>query len=180
MHAWNPAQPNPQPCPPTHASPQLITQEALERATKFLRTSNDQRMRTALAKMDADRANDDALDAKFHKLEDKMLGALQAKAPAPSPTIVPEGQTLIGSAELLTLKLNQAKAEERERILREGAPVAPGMLQVSLLASSPMQIPLMLPYPPPTRLPTLSLTVDREGVRGDVGCTKSHGTAPAD
>lgn len=172
MHACNPAQPNPQPCPPTHASPQLITQEVLERATKFLKPSV---------------ANDDVLEAKFHRLEDKMLGALQAQeakaspAPAaPSPTIVPEGKTLISSEELLAMQISKAKADERERILTEGAPVAPGMLQVSLLASSPMQIPLMLPYPPPTRLPTLSLTVDREGVRGDVGCTSRLESAPAD
>jgi hypothetical protein len=70
------------------------------------------------------------------KLLTDTLATIAATAPAkPTPAVhttpvIPEGKTLVDSDELMRMKIDRAKAEERERITKEGTGPRPGMIEV--------------------------------------------------
>ena len=139
MHAWNPAQPNPQPCPTTHASPQLITQDVLGRAKKVLKTGQALSSTPAPAAQPMSIDVDGLRNSLRSELKAELSSAFATTGPAPAPAAplpvtIPEGKTLVDSAVLLKMQLDQARAEERARLLKEGVPAKAGHVEVSLLA----------------------------------------------
>ena len=50
--------------------------------------------------------------------------------PRSTAPVIPEGKTLVDSDELMQMKIDKAKAEERERITKEGTGARPGMVEV--------------------------------------------------
>ena len=150
LHAWNRAQPNPQPCPTTHASPlppPPIAQEVLDRATEALRGGGPMELagRPPSELTQLTQALTAAAEASIQRLPPA------APAVVPSPPTVPEGMALVDSKELLGMQLDKAKAEERAKVLKEGAPTKEGCIQVSFACRPPHVLAaLPLPgHPPP-------------------------------
>ena len=121
---WVPGTQAPDPSPAhcfTHASSLTpLPQETLERAKKLLRSDTSS-----------------SLDVKL--LTDRLVASIAATAPAqpaqPTPAVhttpvIPEGKALVDAEELMGMRLDRARAEERERIAKEGTGPRPGMVEV--------------------------------------------------
>ena len=114
MHAWNPAQPNPQPCPTTHASPQLITQDVLGRAKKVLKTGQ------ALSSTPAPAAQPMSIDV--DGLRNSLRSELKAGALASAAMLAQAKSLSVGETPAIVLAdISGALA----RVQEAGSPIPP-------------------------------------------------------